>query len=217
MDGPKPSSDAAASPQTPHLIKIVVVGDGAVGKTTLLLRHVENRFPETYVPTVFENYYSEVVVDGIPVNMGLWDTAGQEDFDRLRSLSYNDTNLVLIVYSVDSPSSLANVQSKWVPEVKHHVKDAPYILVGTKADLRKDEHTLEKLRARNQKIVELDVAAATAKEIGAHCVMECSALTGVGVKEIFDEALKVVLTKQGLIKSKSKSKAGTSNECCTIL
>ncbi|CEO97312.1 Ras family [Plasmodiophora brassicae] len=208
--------DAAkdGKPGSPALpVKIVVVGDGAVGKTTLLLRYVENRFPETYVPTVFENYYRDVVVEGIAVNMGLWDTAGQEDFDRLRSLSYNDTDLVLIVFSIDAPTSLANVSSKWVPEIQHHCEGVPFLLVGTKSDLRNDEQTLEKLRARNQKVVELSDANAVGKEIGAQAILECSALTGAGIKEVFDQALKVVLVKKGLLKTEKPQ----STSCCTLM
>lgn len=69
-------------------------------------------------------------VDGIQVSLGLWDTAGQEDYDRLRPLSYPQTDVFLICFSIASPSSFENVTSKWYPEIKHHCPDAPIILVG---------------------------------------------------------------------------------------
>lgn len=93
----------------------------------------------------FDNYSAPMVVDGIPVSLGLWDTAGQEDYDRLRPLSYPQTDVFLICFSVTSPSSFENVTSKWYPEIKHHCPDAPMILVGTKIDLRDDRETLTAL------------------------------------------------------------------------
>jgi Ras-related C3 botulinum toxin substrate 1 len=83
------------------------------------------------LPTRFENYSAPVVCDGIPVTLSLWDTAGQEEYDRLRPLSYPQTDVFLLCFSVVAPSSFNNVTTKWYPEIKHHNDTAPIILVGT--------------------------------------------------------------------------------------
>jgi small GTP-binding protein len=192
-------------------VKLVVVGDGAVGKTTLLMRYRENKFPTKYIPTVFENYYKQVTYKGIHVNFGLWDTAGQEEYDRLRSLSYHDTNIVLVVFSIDQPTSLDNLSAKWVPEVQHHCKGTPILIVGTKMDLREDKATIDSLKEHGRKPVSKEEGETKKGEIGAVAYMECSALSGEGVQEIFEKALEVVLVKMGVLK-KPKSKG----VCCIL-
>ncbi|KAF8526848.1 P-loop containing nucleoside triphosphate hydrolase protein, partial [Hysterangium stoloniferum] len=172
--------------------KLVVVGDGGCGKavyTCLLIVYAENRFPEAYVPTVFENYVTQVQFDGKLIELALWDTAGQEEYDRLRPLSYPESDVILIVFSIDFPTSLANVQDKWFPEVAHFCEGTPLILVGTKTDLRKDEQTRRMLGAQGTTPVTPEQGGAVAKEIGAK-YMECSAKTGQGVREVFNAALK---------------------------
>ncbi|KAJ3476517.1 hypothetical protein NLI96_g11104 [Meripilus lineatus] len=169
--------------------KLVVVGDGGCGKTCLLIVYAENRFPEAYIPTVFENYVTQVQFEGKWVELALWDTAGQEEYDRLRPLSYPESDVILIVFSIDFPVSLANVQDKWFPEVYHFCEGTPLILVGTKTDLRRDEQTQRMLNAQGQTPVTSEQGAAVAKEIGARYI-ECSAKTGQGVQEVFTLALK---------------------------
>ncbi|EGN96231.1 hypothetical protein SERLA73DRAFT_185875 [Serpula lacrymans var. lacrymans S7.3] len=169
--------------------KLVVVGDGGCGKTCLLIVYAENRFPEAYVPTVFENYVTQVNYDGKVVELALWDTAGQEEYDRLRPLSYPESDVILIVFSVDFPASLGNVQDKWYPEVAHFCEGTPLILVATKVDLRRDDQTRRMLGAQGQSPVTPEQGADVAKEIGAKYI-ECSAKTGSGVHDVFNLALR---------------------------
>ncbi|KAG8775410.1 GTP-binding protein Rho1, partial [Ceratobasidium sp. 428] len=92
--------------------KLVIVGDAACGKTCLLVVCSKGTFAEIYVPTIFENYVVDVEVDDKCVELALWDTAGIEDYDRLRPLSYPDAHVVLICFSVNSRDSLAHATEK---------------------------------------------------------------------------------------------------------
>uniref|UniRef100_A0A6I8N3A8 Ras homolog family member J n=1 Tax=Ornithorhynchus anatinus TaxID=9258 RepID=A0A6I8N3A8_ORNAN len=116
------------------MLKCVVVGDGAVGKTCLLMSYANDAFPEDYVPTVFDHYAVSVTVGGKQHLLGLYDTAGQEDYNQLRPLSYPNTDVFLICFSVVNPASYHNVQEEWVPELKDCMPHVPYVLIGTQRD-----------------------------------------------------------------------------------
>jgi len=172
-------------------VKCVVVGDGAVGKTSLLISYTENRFPVDYVPTVFDNFTTGVDVDGKLINFALWDTAGQEEYARLRALSYPETDVFLLCFSVVSPASFDNIKTKWYPEISHHCPGAKCILVGTKIDLREDKATMENLKG--EKAPTYEMGKKMAEDIGAEAYFECSALTQEGLKKVFEEAIRAVI------------------------
>jgi len=173
--------------------KLVIVGDGACGKTCLLIVFSKDQFPEVYVPTVFENYVADIEVDGKCVELALWDTAGQEDYDRLRPLSYPDTDVILMCFAIDSPDSLENIPEKWTPEVRHFCPTVPIVLVGNKKDLRFDEATRKELTKSKQEPVKTEEGRAMADKIGAYDFLECSAKTNEGVREVFETATRAAL------------------------
>ncbi|XP_029537295.1 rho-related GTP-binding protein RhoG-like [Oncorhynchus nerka] len=177
-------------------IKCVVVGDGAVGKTCLLISYTTNAFPKEYIPTVFDNYSAQVTVDSRTISLNLWDTAGQEEYDRLRTLSYPQTNVFVICFSVASPPSFENVKHKWHPEVTHHCPNTPILLVGTKKDLRNDSEVLKKLKDQNQTTITQQQGIALARQIQAIKYLECSALNQDGIKEVFAEGVRAFLNPQ---------------------
>ncbi|XP_067944619.1 ras-related C3 botulinum toxin substrate 2-like [Watersipora subatra] len=179
--------------QVSRSIKCVVVGDGTVGKTCMLISYTTDSFPGEYVPTVFDNYTAPVTVDGTQVQLALWDTAGQEDYDRLRPLSYPQTDVFLVCFSIMAPSSFDNVSSKWIPEIRHHCPDAPVILVGTKLDLRDDRQCLSELAAKGFSPIKREQGQKLASKVHARRYLECSALTQQGLKRIFDEAVRSVI------------------------
>ena len=112
---------------------------------------------------------------------------GQEDYDRLRPLSYPQTDVFLVCFSVTSPASFENVKEKWFPEVHHHCPGVPCLIVGTQIDLRDDPQVLEKLSRSKQRPVTSEQGERLARELGAIKYVECSALTQKGLKNVFDE------------------------------
>ncbi len=178
--------------------KIVIVGDGVAGKTSLLYVFTLGEFPTEYHPTVFENYVTDCRVDGKAVQLALWDTAGQEEYERLRPLSYAKANVILIGYAIDNPESLQNAKYKWFAEVSRYCPGVPIILVGLKKDLRLNN---------SSRYAQYRQGEEAAKEIGARKYVECSSLTGEGVDNVFEVATRISLT---LPKDNSPG-------CCIIL
>jgi|UniRef100_A0A8C0W2M5 Ras family protein F len=193
MDAPgAPAQTAAPGPGRKEL-KIVIVGDGGCGKTSLLMVYSQGSFPEHYAPSVFEKYTASVTVGSKEVTLNLYDTAGQEDYDRLRPLSYQNTHLVLICYDVMNPTSYDNVLIKWFPEVTHFCRGTPMVLIGCKTDLRKDKEQLRKLRAVQQEPITYMQGLSACEQIQAALYLECSAKFRENVEDVFREAAKVAL------------------------
>uniref|UniRef100_A0A2K6K606 Ras homolog family member Q n=1 Tax=Rhinopithecus bieti TaxID=61621 RepID=A0A2K6K606_RHIBE len=202
----------AHGPGAPDASSCVVVGDGAVARSCLLIELCHDGLPEEYVPTVFDPH--TVTVGGKQYLLGLYDTAGQEDYDRLRPLSYPMTDVFLICFSVVNPASFQNVKEEWVPELKEYAPNVPFLLIGTQIDLRDDPKTLARLNDMKEKPICVEQGQKLAKEIGACCYVECSALTQKGLKTVFDEAIIAILTpKKHTVKKRIGSRC---INCCLI-
>ncbi|KAJ7419624.1 Rho-related GTP-binding protein RhoJ [Pitangus sulphuratus] len=153
-----------------------------------------------------------VTVGGQQHLLGLYDTAGQEDYNQLRPLSYPNTDVFLICFSVVNPASYHNVQEEWVPELKVCMPNVPYVLIGTQIDLRDDPKTLARLLYMKEKPLTYEHGVKLAKEIGAQCYLECSALTQKGLKTVFDEAIMTIFHPK-----KKKKRCAKCHRCCTLV
>ena len=155
----------------------------------MLHTYTTRKFPWDYEPTVFDNYAVTVNVGKQPVTLGLFDTAGQEDWDRLRIMSYTQTDVFIICFSVMEPASFSNVEEKWVPEIKQYMPNVPFIQVGTQIDLRDNYVSLKDINRKNQKPISKEEGEKLSRRLGARAYIECSALLNINVKQVFDTAI----------------------------
>ncbi|XP_070819943.1 rho-related GTP-binding protein RhoF-like [Chaetodon trifascialis] len=188
--------------------KVVIVGDKRCGKTSLFAVYTTGVFPEEYVPTVFDESVVNLRYEGQHCRLHVFDTTGQEDYARLQPLSYHDANVVLICYDVISPSSFENIFMKWFPEVQHFCNGVPIILVGCKADLRKDKDLMKKMRSSGQKTVTYIQGEEARRNLGAVLHLECSAKYRENVDDLFREA-----TKQALMEKRARERGSV----CALL
>jgi len=201
--------------QNPLRRKLVIVGDGACGKTSLLCCFALGEFPKEYQPTIFENYVAEIRLDGKPVQLALWDTAGQEEYERLRPLSYSKSHVILIAFSIDTSDSLDNVTVKWIEEVRSICGQAvPVLLVGCKADLRPPPGS-----PNSNQYVSTEQARRVAAEIGARAYKECSALKSEGVDDVFEAATRASMLMREGTKSQDRREPQEEEDkgkCCVV-
>ena len=211
-------------------IKCVVVGNSNVGKTSLLNTYVDGHFEETYAPTVFDNHNVNIDISGNQLSLGLVDTAGQEGFDRLRPLSYVDSDVFLVCFSLSDHESFLNCKAKWIPEVLHHEERTPFVCVGTKQDARDTIHTESK---------DTKWYSRECSKLGAYDYVECSAKENEGLEAVMMavgragmESLKrfgklnqaTLKPAKGAKKAKKAPRGGSSaatssgtESCCVVL
>ncbi|OAF69294.1 hypothetical protein A3Q56_02969 [Intoshia linei] len=191
-----------STPMGNNSIKVVCVGDGAVGKTCLLIAYKDQKFNVGYTPTVFDNYACNVTIGYEEYLCALFDTAGQEDYDRIRPLCYPETDVFLLCFCVIAESTLYNLVHKWKPEVEHHCPTAAKLICGTKTDCRMPHmKRLDENEIRSKKYKVTDEK-----------YLECSAKLLENVNVVFNTAYSLALNKRIENQQNSKNKGK-----CTLL
>ncbi|CAD8113293.1 unnamed protein product [Paramecium sonneborni] len=167
-------------------IKLIVVGDGAIGKTCALYSYVNDKFPTEYVPTIFDNTLTQIQINGEEYQLSLWDTAGQEGYENLRQVCYQGTDIFLVCFSIISSASFENALKKWLPEIQAYQKNGIIMLLGLKKDLRDP---------KDSNHIQFNVAEQTIKKMGFD-YKEASAMTQEGLKEAFTYSIQTLIKKR---------------------
>ncbi|KAG8828184.1 GTP-binding protein Rho1 [Serendipita sp. 399] len=175
--------------------KVVLVGDSGVGKTRLMIRFHCGDYHEYHIPFYEWSYLEDIRLDGKQIDLLVQDTSGNEEWNNIRQSSYPDTHVFLLCFSVDNPSSLESVKTKWLPEILHFLSghQVPYFLVGCRKDLRHDRRAIAAFERSGSKFLSPEEGKAMAQSITAVDYIECSAYSGEGVNELFANATRVAL------------------------
>ncbi|XP_025898620.1 rho-related GTP-binding protein Rho6 [Nothoprocta perdicaria] len=182
----------------PARCKLVLVGDVQCGKTAMLQVLAKDCYPETYVPTVFENYTACLASEEQRVELSLWDTSGSPYYDNVRPLCYSDSDAVLLCFDISRPETLDSASKKWKTEILDYCPATRVLLVGCKTDLRTDLSTLMELSHQKQAPISYEQGCAAAKQLGAESYLECSAFTSEkSVHSIFRSAAALCLGRGG--------------------
>ena len=162
--------------------KIIVIGDSAVGKSSLTLRGTKNHFKDFYTPTIgFEFLSFNIRIKNQTVKLQLWDTCGQEVYRSLISSFYRNSSLAIIVYAIDNQESFDNLES-WLDEIKSQTHpNLRIFLIGNKADLE------------DQRLISKKAAEELVKDHNIDLFMETSAKTGINAQDVFVKAAKMLL------------------------
>lgn len=176
--------------------KLVLVGDVQCGKTAMLQVLAKDCYPETYVPTVFENYTAGLELEEQRVELSLWDTSGSPYYDNVRPLCYSDADAVLLCFDISRPETVESSLKKWKAEIMDFCPSTRIILVGCKTDLRTDVCTLMELSNQRLTPISHEQGTLLAKQVGAEVYLECSAFTSEkSIHSVFRSAALTYLNK----------------------
>jgi small GTP-binding protein len=148
------------------VLKVVVAGDGGVGKTSLIRRYATGKFQESRLMTIGVDFQIQIVsIDGRPVKLSIWDIAGQERFGAFRASFYRGARAVALVYDVTDPTSLKSLPH-WQAEISHVIPGARFLVVGNKVDLPRlvpREHVIA--WTRSHRLPYLETSAKTGQSV----------------------------------------------------
>ncbi|MFW9949013.1 MAG: Rab family GTPase [Candidatus Thorarchaeota archaeon] len=172
-----------------YVFKITILGESAVGKTSLINQFVENSFQEDYKPTLGANIVrKDVSIERVnaKVRLIMWDLAGQEKYNVIRSMYFQGCVGSLFVYDITRHNTFDSIESKWLRDFKNYVKkEGEYILIGNKIDLE------------DQRVVETDEGKKLAEKIHASDFIETSAKFGENVEKAFKNLVHQILKNYG--------------------
>lgn len=201
-----------------HHKKVILLGDGGTGKTCFGLTLEYGQFPADYVPPTFESVTFSYVKDGVDWSLYFWDTPGNEELDRLRPLSYPQTDLFVILYSVVNLTSFDNITAKWVPEITLHMPGTPWILVASKTDLRDQQETVKRFQeSYHRDPITTEEGQALASLRGAASFVEVSSLTNHGLQEAKKQMVNAATTADNAATQDGKRRDLPRNVLCVLL
>ena len=164
-------------------LKLLIIGDSSVGKTSMLLSYTDNYFPESHLATIGVEYkVKEIETDKYNISLQIWDTAGQERFRSITKSFFRNTNGIIFVYDVTCRKSFQSVK-EWIKDSELHDTGFEKILCGNKIDLKeKREVNFDELEEFGMK-----------KKIE---VMEISAKERIKINDAFQKIINLILSNK---------------------
>jgi small GTP-binding protein len=178
------------------ILKFLILGDITVGKTTLLLKYIDNFTPEIYISTLGVDYKTKnIVFNGIKVSLQIWDTAGQERYKVITKSFVKGTDGIIFMYDITQKESFINIK-KWIEETEgENPGEAKKIIVGNKIDKEEDRQVTDEMKEKLSKEVDIDL-------------IEVSAKKGIDVDKVFDILVEKILgnmTTEQILKKYGRS------------
>ena len=186
-------------------IRMMIVGDRDVGKTSLLATYISGTFPNEYVPLTLDRYSVIDTFKESKVHLNLFDSGREEDYHRIKFFSVLEPSVFLLCFSVDSLASYECIEKILFPEIFTLCPKVPVVLVATKCDLREGKSADPAEASSSDMFINYEKGLQLSKNIGAVDYVECSSLKNDNVKAVFAKAIEAVF-----------SHAASENKCSIL-